>query len=295
VPLPPGMLRQTLTESLRATLAPRQYLRSLGFTPFLWQDWALDQSLRRLLLNCCRQAGKSTVIAAKAAHKAKFFSGSLIILVSPALRQSKELMRKVEDFIALDKSFPPASEEDNQLTKEFKNRSRIVALPGSEKTIRGLSGPTLIIIDEASRIPDELYKAIRPMMSGADTELVLMTTPFGKRGVFYDAWSRSKRWTKIEVVGQDILGRFPNEQVYVQLRRKEGIKACYSPRHSVEFLEEELEEMGEWWYRQEYGGEFMDPIDSVFNMEDVRAAIINDTPAISFAPIIEKDVPALHF
>jgi hypothetical protein len=289
------MLKHALTESLSATLAPRQYLRSLGFNPFPWQDWALDQSIRRLLLNCCRQAGKSTVIAAKAAHKAKFFPGSLIILISPSERQSKELMRKVEDFISHDPSFPAASEEDNQLSKEFKNHSRIVALPGSEKTIRGISGPTLIIIDEASRIPDDLYKAIRPMMAGADTELILMTTPFGKRGIFHDAWDRSKRWTKIEVIGQDILGRFPNEQVYAEMRRNQGIRACYSPRHDIEFLTEELEEMGEWWYRQEYGGEFMDPIDSVFNMEDVRAAVVRDTPAITFGPVVDDSLPALKF
>lgn len=289
-----GMLKKTLTESLRATLAPRQYLRNLGFSPFPWQDWALDQSLRRLLLNCCRQAGKSTVIAAKAAHKARFFPGSLILLISPSERQSKELMRKVEDFISHDPAFPPADIEDNQLSKEFRNRSRLVALPGSEKTIRGISGPNLIIIDEASRVSDALYKSIRPMMVGADTELILMTTPHGKQGVFYDAWHNSKRWVKIEVIGEDIMGRYESEQAYIDLRKSQGIRACYSPRHDIEFLQEELDEMGSWWYKQEYCGEFMEPEDSVFNMDDFNAAIIQDVKPINFEPVV-GEIPALQF
>jgi hypothetical protein len=288
------MLRKTLTDSLRATLAPRQYLRNLGFNPFPWQDWALDQSLRRVLLNCCRQAGKSTVIAAKASHKARFYPGSLILLISPSERQSKELMKKVEDFYKRDPGFPQ-EKENNQLTKEFTNRSRIVALPGSEKTVRGFSGPTLIIIDEASRVPDELYKAIRPMMVGADTELVLMTTPFGKRGIFYDAWTKSQRWKKIEVIGQDIIGRYESEQEYAEIRSRDGIMACYSPRHDRLFLQEELDEMGEWWYRQEYGGEFMEPIDSVFNMADVMGSLVDDTPAISFSIMVDDTLEAMRF
>lgn len=289
----PGVLRKTLIDSLRATLAPRQYLRALGFDPYPWQDWVLDQSLRRVLLNCCRQAGKSTVIAAKAAHKAKFFPGSLILLISPSERQSKELMRKVEAFYERDPGFPE-ERENNQLTKTFSNRSRIIALPGSEKTIRGYSGPTLIIIDEASRVQDELYMAIRPMMGGADTELVMMTTPFGKRGAFYRAWAESERWEKIEVIGKDILGRYRDEEDYRQQMAEKGIKAWYSPRHDPFFLREELDEMGEWWYKQEYGGEFLDAVDAVFNRDDIIGSLV-DEPAISFPVMVDETVGVMEF
>jgi hypothetical protein len=37
-------------------------------------------------------------------------------------------------------------------------------LPGKEATSRGYT-PILIIIDEASRVPDDLYRAVRPMLA----------------------------------------------------------------------------------------------------------------------------------
>jgi phage terminase large subunit-like protein len=51
-----------------------------------------------LLLNCCRQSGKSTIAALLALHRAVFYPDGLILLVSPSLRQSSELFRKITDF-----------------------------------------------------------------------------------------------------------------------------------------------------------------------------------------------------
>ena len=36
-------------------------------------------------------------------------------------------------------------EEDNKLSATLANRSRIVSLPGDPKTVRGFSGPSLVI------------------------------------------------------------------------------------------------------------------------------------------------------
>jgi hemolysin activation/secretion protein len=41
-------------------------------------------------------------------------------------------------------------------------RLPIEALPGSEKTVRGFSGTSLLIVDEAARVDDELYYAVGP-------------------------------------------------------------------------------------------------------------------------------------
>src|SRR3954447_24152956 len=43
---------------------------------------------RRVIVNCARQWGKSTVAAAKAVHRAVSRPGSLILVVAPTLRQS---------------------------------------------------------------------------------------------------------------------------------------------------------------------------------------------------------------
>ena len=68
--------------------------------------------------------------------------------------------------------------------------SRIVGLPQVETNIRGFSNVSLLLIDEASRVPDNVYRALRPVLSASDGDLWLMSTPNGKRGFFWDAWAR---------------------------------------------------------------------------------------------------------
>ena len=270
--------------NIAGVLSPVQYLRELGWEPFEWQIQAL-QPCEQLLLNCCRQAGKSTVVAAKAVHRAKYFPGSLILIITPTERQSKEVMKKIEAFMSHDKTLP-ALETNNTLEKEFVNKSRILALPGSEKTVRGYSDPNIIILDESSRIPDELFEAITPMMAGEITELIQMSTPFGKRGFFYESYEHDPSWKKIEVVGRDILGDWKSELEYKTDRAAKGIIACYSPRHTEKFLLKELHRPGksERWFRQEYCGEFMETDDALFSYEEIQEAFTD-----AFKPALSKE------
>ena len=68
---------------------------------------------------------------------------------------------------------------------EFANGSRVIALPGSERTVRGYAGARLIVLDEAARVDDDLLAALRPTMATVDGSLIMLTTPAGKRGEFY--------------------------------------------------------------------------------------------------------------
>ncbi len=223
----------------------------LGFTPDDWQAAVLRDQGKRLLLNCHRQSGKSTTIAIKALHWAIYQRDSLILLVSPSFRQSGELFRKVVDFFwRLENA--PALLEDNKLSLTMENKSRIVSLPGHEETIRGFSGAKLIIEDEASRVPDELYVAVRPMLAASDGDLVLMSTPFGKRGHFYEEWMNGgPEWERVEV------------------------KVTQSPRISKVFLTGEKRALGEHFYAQEYMCEFRDTIDQLFSSELIEKALAN--------------------
>ena len=112
---------------------------TLGFVPDDWQAKVLSWIARRLLLLCCRQSGKSTVTAILALHRALYFAKSLILLVSPSLRQSSELFKKVSEFLAL-LPVHPALIEDNRLSLQLANGSRIVSLPSKESNIRGSCG-----------------------------------------------------------------------------------------------------------------------------------------------------------
>jgi hypothetical protein len=227
-------------------------VEGLGFRPDRSQAQVLRWTKQRLLLNCTRQWGKSTTAAILALHRALFYPNSLILLVSPSLRQSMELFRKVAEF--LNKlAIKPAKLEDNQFSLHLGNGSRIVALPGKEATVRGFSGVTLIIEDEASRVDDLLYRTMRPMLAVSGGRLILMSTPFGKRGHFFEEWSQGgSSWERIEC------------------------KASDCPRIPKQFLAEERASLGEWWFRQEYLCEFVETLDNVFSHDLVMKAVSPD-------------------
>ena len=153
-----------------------------GMPPDPWQRRLLRSRAERVLLLCSRQSGKSTVTAAMALHEVLFRPKSLVLLLSPSLRQSQELFRKVTDFRnRLGEPVPVA--EESALRVELQNGSRIVALPGTEETVRGFSGVRLLVVDEAARVDDPLYFSIRPMLAVSGGRMVCLTTPFGKTGI----------------------------------------------------------------------------------------------------------------
>src|SRR5262249_6829535 len=157
---------------------------------------------KQVLLNCCRQSGKSTVVAAQALHTALFTPGSLTVILSPTQRQSAELGRKVyEAYHALARPLGALVENKGEL--ELTNKSRVVCLPGKEGTVRGYSGVTLLLIDEAAKVADYLYKAVRPMLAVSGGRLVLASTPWGQRGFFFDEWTSNRPWKRVEVSWRD--------------------------------------------------------------------------------------------
>ena len=246
----------SLADDLRLALDPVAFAAEvLGLELDPWQRQVISSTGKRDLLNCSRQAGKSTTAAVLGLHEALYRPGSLTILVSPSQRQSSELFRKVTELRELLPTQPQLS-EDNKLSMTVRGGGRVLSLPGSEATIRGFSGATLLIEDEASRVPDELYMAIRPMLAVRQGRLVLMSTPFGKRGHFWREWDEGTTWQKIK------------------------IPASRVPRISKDFLEEERSSMGAWWYAQEYECEFKESTDSVFSYDDVMNALSDDVPVL---------------
>src|SRR5215212_3822081 len=153
-----------LREDLKLALDRAAFAEKLGIVPDGWQEDLLRSISERVLLNCCRQSGKSTMSGLIALHRALYHPGSLILCLAPALRQSQELFGKVLGFYR-DLGRPILPQAERKLSLDLQNGSRIITLPGTEKTIRGFSGADLLIVDEASRVDDELYFAIRPMLA----------------------------------------------------------------------------------------------------------------------------------
>ena len=240
--------------SRRATPAPvtldpvELFRRAVGSDPDTWQADVLRSQAGRVLMLCSRQSGKSQTTAVIALAEALYNPGSLTLLLAPAWRQSAELFRKLTDaYNALGQPVPAKSATATSL--ELVNGSRVVSLPGQEGTIRGFSGVDLLVIDEAARVPDELYLSVRPMLAVSGGRLVALSTPWGRRGWLYEAWHSSEDWQRVRVTALDV------------------------PRITAAFLAEEKRNMPRTWYDSEYMCVFSDTVEQVFSSEDIHAAL----------------------
>lgn len=243
---------------LELALDPVAFAREVGLEADPAQSRLLRSTAKRILLCCTRQWGKSTTAALRAGHRAIYRPGSLVLCVSPSDRQSAELFDKIAHVV---KSAPyaPKRVEDNKRSMRLANGSRIVCLPGSPDTIRGYSAPNMVIVDEAAFCEDALFGAVAPMLAVSDGEMVLLSTPYGKRGAYYEAWEHGgKDWERLRVTAPE----------------------C--PRISAEFLAEQRRTMPAWLYEQEYMAVFTETLNSVFTSEQVEGAL-EDGDVLEFA------------
>jgi Terminase large subunit, T4likevirus-type, N-terminal len=228
-----------------------EFARSAGLSPDNWQRNLLRSDSDRILLNCYRQSGKSTMAAIIALHRAVHHPDSLILCLAPALRQSQELFAKIAGFYR-DLGRPVEPTGERRLSLELENGSRIITLPGTERTIRGFSGANLLLLDEASRVDDDLYFATRPMLAVSGGALMMLSTPAGRRGVFWEEWTGALGWERYEI---------PIENV---------------PRISEEFLAEERRALPTRIFDQEYRCQFVELDDAVFSLDDVDSAFTDE-------------------
>lgn len=235
----------SMSKDLAYSLDPALWCTEvLGLRPDPWQAVVLRSPSKRVLLCCSRQSGKSTITSAQALHTAVYRPGSLILCLSPTLRQSSELFRNVAQFYqCLGHEVPSVAE--SVLRLELANGSRIVALPGKEQNIRGMAKVALMICDEAARIEDALYYSVRPMLAVSNGRLIALSTPFGTRGWFHTEWTKGQDW------------------------QKHQITADQCPRISKDFLDEERRVLGSYWFDQEYECRFLDAQTQLLRKEDV--------------------------
>jgi hypothetical protein len=253
-----------LHQTLALALDPSQILVARGLTPDPWQRELLLSTDRQVLLNCSRQSGKSTVVAALALHTALFTHRGLVLLLSPSQRQSTEIFRKVIDaYTAL--RCPLPAERQTELQLELSNGSRVICLPGREDTVRSYGGVSLLVIDEAARVPDDLYRSVRPMLAVSQGRLVALSTPFGRRGFFHDEWHGTGPWKRVRITWRD----------------------C--PRITESFLAEERRALGDNWVRQEYECEFTALEGLVY--PDFPSALV-EVPALALGACVPPELPA---
>lgn len=163
-----------------------------------FQDMILNDESTRILLCCARQIGKTTTVAIKALHYAYFNSPKNIIIVSATKNQSKEVIYRMRQllrtarFTTWTELSPTARDSKSELvirSKDKKSQSRIISLPATDAG-RGYTAD-IAIVDEAAFIENGDYifnQVVEPMTSRTKGSIMLLSTPNGKRGFFWNCY-----------------------------------------------------------------------------------------------------------
>lgn len=170
-----------------------------------WQERYLRAIKRReartiLLLNS-RQTGKSTSTACMLYDC--LVTGRFALVVAPSQNQSRELVRRVWQYRNVDPS-APAVLTSNQTEIEVVGGGRIVVLPGSEATSRGYSNASVLVLEEACRIEDEVIHSVLPSVDEYEGVVCAITTPGDVSTWFRDMWDDDNDALKIMAKATDM-------------------------------------------------------------------------------------------
>ncbi len=230
---------------------------AFGFTPDKYQDGVLKRPDSEQLIVWSRQFGKSATVATLCLHTAIFNPDSVVLVAAQRKEVAQEMIRKAKKGTRLlSGGFFPTVKKDNAGSLELSNGSRIMAVSGSESGPRGYT-VNLVVIDEASRVPEEYFEAVTPTQSTVSRpKFIAMTTPYGRRGWFWDLWTKSTGCFKQVLTYHD----------------------C--PRISSAFIKKEKKRLPDYIFRQEYLCEFVDPESSVFDYDDLIECISDEVETI---------------
>ncbi len=235
-----------------------QYNMKLTYDP--WQRDFLATEGDKILCTG-RQVGKSVICGHDAGEWAANNNNKTILMIAPTERQAYALFDKTLDYLITNypKLVRKGRDRPTKSKIQLKNKTIIHCLPTgvSGSGIRFLTVHRLYV-DEASRVPDEVWAAVTPMLLTTGGDTILLSTPAGKQGEFYRTWideednyKSFKRFsvTSLEVVKErEICNSWTEEQ-----REK-----------AIERLERERARMGRVQFAQEYIGQFMDELSQFF-------------------------------
>jgi hypothetical protein len=238
-----------------------------------WQREVLEYR-GNLLLCTGRQVGKTTIFSRKIAKRLLEKANTKIIVISLTEDQAKLMIVMVQDF--LEKTYPKEIRKNQRYTNQTKvtlrNNSQVLARPvgATGDAVRGFTGDVLVI-DEASRMPELVFEASKPTLLTTGGEIWMCSTPFGKKGYFWECFQNKNNRFKVFHISSE-------EVIY-----NREIKAGWTEeirRKSIEHLDQEKKDMSSLQYGQEYMGLFMDDLQRYYEDEWIEKVCILKRPEI---------------
>jgi phage FluMu gp28-like protein len=236
---------------------------------FSYQAEIMRDKHKKKLIVSSRQIGKSECVCMIAIHRALTRPRQQILIISRSQEQSSELLFRIQQIIMGSKL--KTSIRSSSFRKILiDNGSKIISLPTSEATVRGYS-PDVVILDESAQFEaDEIfYEAIEPMLTFTKGDLILLSSPKGRRGFFYEMYLQ---WQ-----------HNPNAMVWVLPAIKDGKAICPEfDLGDINKKREDFEKIGRSnKFRQEYMAEFVDDAGAFFPYELIL-------PCVKGYPVIHE-------
>lgn len=218
-----------LAADLAASLSPSGTLqRAYGIEAEAWQRSLAACERTRVLVLAARQVGKSLSTCGRALHRIVYEPPCLVLCVAPTQRQSGEWFYKLrQGYKTLGRPVKVLAENESEL--RLGNGFRVVALPGSDQTVRSFSSVDVLVLDEAAWVDEATWAAVLPMVA-LGGQVIACTTPGGTQGEFYRLWTEGgEDWRRFKITCWDS-GQYPSERI-------EQRRAELSPRRFQSELE----------------------------------------------------------
>ena len=228
-----------------------------------WQQEAINHE-GHLLLCTGRQCGKTFIMSRKIAKFMMDHPSSRIIVVSLTEDQAHLMIIMVLDY--LQKNFKPyiarGRHKPTKSSIQLKNNSLVRARPvgNTGDAVRGFTGD-ILVIDEASRMGEDIFTSSKPTLLITGGKIWMCSTPFGKKGYFYECYlNKHNRFKVIKVNSEEVVQNRKISESWSEEQREA----------SLQLLKEEKEEMSELQYGQEFLGLFLDDLQQFFPDKLIR-------------------------
>ena len=220
-----------------------------------------DAMVHTRIVRKSRQVGMTTTIGYEAVWKAFNIPKRIILIVSPGLRQSLIPMNRIHAII---ETSPQLEERVGVKSKDeiqLRNGSSIVALPNNPERIRGYAADDIYLDEAAHFLNDEpIMRAVEPMRIAKEGTLAIISTPFGKRGLFWNAYHHA------------ILSHDSNQDV----KYYDFFPSTISPLITKDALEAARTELSEIEFKQEYKADFIEEDDVCLPLDLILSCVNNE-------------------
>jgi hypothetical protein len=237
-----------------------------------WDSWQKEflETKGDKILCCGRQIGKSEVCSADAAEfAAKNPKTKPIVMIAPTERQAYGLFSKTLAYLADHYPRLLAKGKDRPTKERIKLTTgvEIYCLPVGKDGL-GIRFLTIgrLYVDEASRVPEAVWSAIEPALLTTGGDEILLSTPFGAQGMFYDIFKNKDNaftsFTRFSYSSEQVIADRPISPTWTELQRTKALQK----------LDQAKKRMSKREYAQEFLGQFIEDLHRWFSDELINSA-----------------------